>query len=68
MASNLIEITLPDGSSRTYNNGITGIEIAESISSGLARVALSITVNGEQWDLNRPIFSDSEIAIHTLDY
>ena len=67
MASNLIEITLPDGSSRTYNNGITGIEIAESISSGLARVALSITVNGEQWDLNRPIFSDSEIAIHTWD-
>ncbi len=67
MASNLIEITLPDGSSRTYNNGITGIEIAESISSGLARVALSITVNGEQWDLNRPIFSDSVIAIHTWD-
>lgn len=67
MASNLIEITLPDGSSRTYNNGITGIEIAESISSGLARVALSITVNGEQWDLNRPLFSDSVIAIHTWD-
>lgn len=67
MASNLIEITLPDGSSRTYNSGITGIEIAESISSGLARVALSITVNGEQWDLNRPIFSDSVIAIHTWD-
>ena len=67
MASNLIEITLPDGSSRTYNKGITGIEIAESISSGLARVALSITVNGEQWDLNRPIFSDSVIAIHTWD-
>lgn len=67
MASNLIEITLPDGSSRTYNDGITGIEIAESISSGLARVALSITVNGEQWDLNRPIFSDSVIAIHTWD-
>lgn len=67
MASNLIEITLPDGSSRTYNDGITGIEIAESISSGLARVALSITVNGEQWDLNRPLFSDSVIAIHTWD-
>lgn len=67
MASNLIEITLPDGSSRIYNSGITGIEIAESISSGLARVALSITVNGEQWDLNRPIFSDSVIAIHTWD-
>jgi threonyl-tRNA synthetase len=67
MASNLIEITLPDGSSRTYNKGITSIEIAESISSGLARVALSITVNGEQWDLNRPIFSDSVIAIHTWD-
>jgi threonyl-tRNA synthetase len=67
MASNLIEITLPDGSSRSYENGTTGMQIAESISSGLARVALSITVNGEIWDLSRPINNDATIAINTWD-
>ncbi len=67
MSSDLIKITLPDGSSRSYENGSTGMQIAESISSGLARVALSITVNGEIWDLNRPITQNSSIAINTWD-
>ncbi len=67
MSSDIIKITLPDGSSRSYENGFTGMQIAESISSGLARVALSITVNGEIWDLNRPITQNSSIAINTWD-
>lgn len=62
-----ITITLPDGSSREYDAGITGLQIAESISSGLARVALSITVNGEIWDLNRSISSNATISINTWD-
>ena len=65
MTFNLIKITLPDGSSRSYDKGTTGIKIAESISPSLARAALSITVNSEIWDLNRPILIDSKIAINT---
>lgn len=60
-----IKITLPDGSSREYPKDVTGIEIAKSISEGLARNALSIEVNGEIWDLSRPIESDSAIKIFT---
>ncbi|MCG8371926.1 MAG: threonine--tRNA ligase [Balneolales bacterium] len=67
MANQQIKITLPDGNSREYPFGITGQEIAESISSGLARVALSITVNGEIWDLNRSITENATIAINTWD-
>ena len=67
MTFNLIKITLPDGSSRSYDKGTTGIKIAESISPSLARAALSITVNSEIWDLNRPILIDSKIAINTWD-
>ncbi len=67
MSDNKITITLPDGSTRDYSSGTSGIQIAESISSGLARVALSITVNGEVWDLERPITSNATIAINTWD-
>jgi len=67
MAANSINITLPDGSSRSYSDGITGMEIAQTISSGLARVALSINVNDEIWDLDRPISTDATIAINTWD-
>ncbi|RNC85263.1 MAG: threonine--tRNA ligase [Balneola sp.] len=62
-----ITVTLPDGSKREYDYGVTGLEIAESISSGLARVALSITVNDEIWDLNRSIKEDASISINTWD-
>lgn len=60
-----VKITLPDGSAREYPKGVKGIEIAQSISEGLARNALSIEVNGEIWDLSRPIDSDSVIKIFT---
>ncbi|MBO6621272.1 MAG: threonine--tRNA ligase [Balneola sp.] len=67
MSEQNITITLPDGSKREYKKGTTGLEVAESISSGLARVALSITVNGEIIDLDRPINEDATIAINTWD-
>ena len=60
-----VKITLPDGSSRNYPDGVTGMAIAQSISEGLARNALSIEVNGEIWDLSRPIHTDSSIRIFT---
>jgi len=60
-----IKITLPDGSSRDYPAGVTGMEIAKSISEGLARNALSIEVNGEIWDLSRPINTPASIRIFT---
>ncbi|HOO10973.1 MAG TPA: TGS domain-containing protein, partial [Cyclobacteriaceae bacterium] len=60
-----IKISLPDGSSREFEKGVKGIEIAKGISEGLARNALSIEVNGELWDLDRPIGSDAEIKIFT---
>lgn len=60
-----ITITLPDGSSREYPQGVKGMEIAQSISEGLARNALSIEVNGEIWDLSRPIHSNASIKIFT---
>ncbi len=62
-----ITITLPDGSQRSYPSGVTGQQIAESISKGLAREALSISVNGKVWDLLRPITSDSSVKIHKWD-
>jgi threonyl-tRNA synthetase len=63
----MIKITLPDQSVREYPEGITGQEIAASISEGLARKVLSISVNGEVWDLNRPIHQDANIKLHTWD-
>ncbi len=63
----MIKITLPDNSLREYPQGVTGFDIARSISEGLARNVLSITVNGEVWDLNRPINSDAKIKLNTWD-
>ena len=60
-----VKITLPDGSFRNYPVGVTGLAIAQSISEGLARNALSIEVNGEIWDLSRTIPKDSTIKIFT---
>jgi threonyl-tRNA synthetase len=61
----LLKITLPDGSVKEFPQGVTGMEIAKSISEGLMRNALSIEVNGEIWDLNRTIAKDSSIKIFT---
>jgi threonyl-tRNA synthetase len=60
-----IKISLPDGSVREYPNGVKGIEIAKSISEGLARVSLAIEINGEIRDLSRPIEHDASIKILT---
>ncbi len=61
----VVKISLPDGSSKEFPKGVKGIEIAKSISEGLARNALSIEVNGEIWDLDRAIETDSAIKIFT---
>ena len=60
-----IQIQLPDGSQRTFPSGVTGYEIAKDISEGLARNALSIKVNQEVQDLNRPLHEDAQVAIFT---
>jgi len=60
-----LNITLPDGSVKSFPNPVKGIEIAQSISEGLARNALAIEVNGEIWDLARPISHDATIKIFT---
>lgn len=67
MAEQNITLTLPDGSQREYPSGVTGFEVAQSISSGLARAALSITVDGDIIDLDRPITEDAPIAINTWE-
>lgn len=61
----MIKITLPDGSIREYEPGVTGHEIALSISEGLARNVLSTKVNGEVWDSGRPILTDATVQLLT---
>ena len=61
----MITITLPDGAKREYEAGITGMDIALSISEGLARNVLAISVNNEVMDLSRPIHQDADIKLHT---
>lgn len=63
----MIKITFPDGSVKEFPKEITGLEVAESISSRLAQDALSITVNGQIWDLTRPIEMDAAVKINTWD-
>jgi len=58
-----ITITFPDGNSRQFDQGVTGLQVAESISKGLAREALAVEVNGEVWDLSRKISSDAVVKI-----
>lgn len=61
----MIKITLPDGSVREYEKGVTGHDIAMSISEGLARNVLSAKVNGEVWDATRPINEDATVQLLT---
>ena len=61
----MINITLPDGSVRSYESGATSMDIAKSISEGLARNVLSARVNGEVWDANRPINHDAKVELLT---
>ena len=60
----MINITFPDGNIRQYAAGTTSLDVAKSISEGLARVVLAASVNGEVRDLSRPIDSDSTITFH----
>ncbi len=60
----MVKITLPDGSVREYESGVSGLEIARSISPRLAKEVLSISVNGETWDLTRTITEDSSIKLY----
>lgn len=62
---NQINITLPDGSVRSYESGVSGLDIAKSISEGLARNVLAAEINGEVWDATRPIHQDSSIKLLT---
>jgi threonyl-tRNA synthetase (EC 6.1.1.3)/Ser-tRNA(Thr) hydrolase (EC 3.1.1.-) len=61
----MINITLPDGSVRQYENGITALDIAKSISEGLARKVLAANVNGQVWDATRPIYEDVSLKLLT---
>ncbi|MEI7526747.1 MAG: threonine--tRNA ligase, partial [Mariniphaga sp.] len=63
----MIKITLPDNSVKEFDQGITGLGIAEAISSRLAKEVLSISVNGEVRDLMRPIDSDASVKLHLWD-
>ena len=63
----MIKITLPDNSVKEFDKGITGLGIAEAISNRLAKEVLSISVNGEVRDLNRPIEGDASIKLHLWD-
>jgi threonyl-tRNA synthetase len=58
-----IKITFPDGNTKEFDQGVTGLQIAESISKGLAKEALAVEVNGEIRDLSRPIKEDSTLKI-----
>lgn len=59
----MIKITLPDGSVREYNESVSAYDVAMSISPGLAKNVLSAEVNGEIWDLTRPITKDSSLKL-----
>jgi threonyl-tRNA synthetase len=65
MSNQQVKITLPDGSVREYEKGVSGLQIAVSISEGLARNVLAAKVNGEVWDASRPILQDSSVQLLT---
>jgi threonyl-tRNA synthetase len=63
----MMNITFPDGAVRQYEQGSSAMEIAKSISEGLARKILSAEINGEIWDLSRPINNDASIKFLTWE-
>ena len=63
----MVKITFPDGSVREYEQGVTGLQIAESISSALARNVVSCGVNGETVELNRPINEDANVELYKFE-
>ncbi len=63
----MINISFPDGAVRQYNAGVTALEIAKSISEGLARKVIAASVNGQVWDATRPILADASLKLLTWD-
>ena len=63
----MVKITFPDGSVREYEQGVTGLQIAESISPALARNVVSCGVNGETVELNRPINEDADVELYKFE-
>lgn len=63
----MINITLPDGAVRQYEEGVTALDVAKSISEGLARKVLAASINGEVWDATRPIARDASLKLLTWD-
>jgi threonyl-tRNA synthetase len=61
----MINITLPDGAVRQYEKGTTALDVAKSISEGLARKVLAATINGQVWDATRPIQEDASLKLLT---
>src|SRR5579871_5759442 len=61
----MIKISFPDGAIREYQAGITALEIAKSISEGLAKKVLAASVNGQVWDATRPITDDAALKLLT---
>ncbi|NVK99782.1 threonine--tRNA ligase [Ruegeria pomeroyi] len=61
-----ISLTFPDGNARSYDAGVTPAQVAADISTSLAKKAISATVDGKHWDLQWPIATDAQIAIHTM--
>ena len=63
----MINIKFPDGSVKQFESGVTPLEVAQSISSGLARQVLASSINDMEWDISRPITEDSEIKLFKWD-
>ncbi|MGB1242142.1 MAG: TGS domain-containing protein, partial [Chitinophagales bacterium] len=63
----MINITFPDGKSREYESGVTGLEIAKSLSNSLAKKVLSVKVNDEVWDATRPLTTDASLQLLTWE-
>ncbi len=63
----MINITFPDGSVKQFENGVTPLQIAESISTRLAQDVLAASVNGDEWDLSRPVVTDALLKLFKWD-
>ena len=64
--ANPVTITLPDGSTRVFDDAVTGAALAADIGPGLAKAALAVRIDGEIRDLARPIEADASVAIITI--
>jgi threonyl-tRNA synthetase len=63
----MINISLPDGAVRQYESGVSALDVAKSISEGLARKVLAAIVNGQVWDASRPIYHDATLKLLTWE-